>query len=119
MSVIVTWNETGKPPVNLTINDTAAASLESYRLSLTIPSVAQVVDEYGNTSNSYVQTPRYPDVLSMILAALVQNVVMPAFRAFPSEDIQTAAQAAKSAADALAQAESEFIASALTFAPSE
>src|ERR1019366_4322365 len=117
MPITVTWTEDGKPPVIFTINDTAKASLESYRLSMTIPVIQTVVDTAGNSSTAYVPAPIDPDLISMIMRTLTQCVIIPAFRAFPSLDIQTAAAAAKSAVDALAAAEAAFIQGSLSVAP--
>ena len=105
MAAIITWAETGKPPIQFTINDEAFSSLDQYRLTQTRPS---------DTMANATEVPLYPDVLSMILTVFSNVLIVPALKRFPTSNIRDAAEAAASAIAALEQAEQQFIAGAIT-----
>lgn len=93
MAIHITWTPTGGDTVDLTVNDSAQACLESYRASLP-------------------GTP--PDILTMVLQVLGQALFVPAFGQFPPDDVKSAQAAASAAQVEAVQAMQTFIKSALT-----
>ena len=93
MPITVTWDDGVDAPTTFTMPDDVIASIESFRQTIT-----------GSGS----LTPTYPTVQALIVGMMVQNVVLPALRNFPTASIQAAqanlasAQAAFIAAQAAA-----------------
>ena len=121
MAITVVWTDNSQSPavpITLQINDTAIASMENYRQTLTQQVPNPEIVNAGPRANTagkllVVSRPIYPDVLSMVVGELTKALLVPAFAAFPPSEVQTAAQTALAAAEALAEAQETFILSAI------
>ena len=103
MAIAITWIQDGQS-ASIVINDSAQASLENYRQSLT-----QWVMRDGQS----VPQPLYSTILEMILGVTKANVITAAMNLFPPANIQEAAAAAQEANQALAEARDAFMQSAI------
>jgi hypothetical protein len=83
-TVTILWTpDNGDPAKTFSINNATLNSLESFRLNLNV----------------------YPDILTMVVDYLATSLLAPAFNAFPTPGIQTAATALANAQASLVLAQ--------------
>jgi hypothetical protein len=104
MGLTITVQQDSNAPQEFTMSDDVVASLDSYRRNQT---VTQAVD------GLVTSVPAYATLMEMIVGIFTQNLVKPAFLAFPPASLSTAAQQAATAQAALAAAQAAAIQGAL------
>jgi len=103
--ITLTWQDGDNPVEPYVISDEVLASLEKYRLSLTVP------QQTGD--GSWASLPKYATIKDLVVGTLTDALVRPALNMFPPTTLAAALEQARAAQAALEEAKASAVQSVL------